>query len=64
MYQKGCRVKDKRLRGAAIAQWIRLNLPSAAPGSSPKHTIYAFTIYSIGAIFVMKRTKISKMRPS
>ena len=42
MYQKGCRVKDKRLRGAAIAQWIRLNLPSAAPGSSPKHTIYAF----------------------
>ena len=25
----------------------------AAPGSSPKHTIYAFIIYSICAIFVM-----------
>ena len=28
--------------GAAIAQWIRLHLPSCRPGSSPKHTIYAF----------------------
>ena len=25
----------------------------AAPGSSPKHTIYAFIMYSICAIFVM-----------
>ena len=28
--------------GATIAQWIRLHLPSCRPGSSPKHTIYAF----------------------
>ena len=28
--------------GAAIAQWICLHLPSCRPGSSPKHTIYAF----------------------
>ena len=26
----------------AVAQWIHLRLPSAAPGSNPKHTIYAF----------------------
>ena len=25
------------------AQWIRLHLPSAAPGSSPKHGIYALS---------------------
>ena len=30
--------------GVTIAQWIRLSLPSAALGSSPKHTIYAFII--------------------
>ena len=37
---------------AGITQWIRLRLP-ATQGSSPKHTIYAFIIYSICAIFVM-----------
>ena len=31
---------------AAIAQWIRLHLPSYCLGSNPKHTIYAFIIYS------------------
>ena len=46
--------KSFTYRGAAIAQWIRLRLPSCRPGSSPKHTIYAFIIYSqICAIFVM-----------
>ena len=29
--------------GAAIAQWIRLRLPFAALGLSPKHAIYAFS---------------------
>ena len=33
-------------RGADIAQWIHLCIPSATRGSSPKHTIYAFIIYS------------------
>ena len=28
--------------GAAIAQWIVCAYHPAAPGSSPKHTIYAF----------------------
>ena len=28
--------------GAAVAQWIRLRLPSCRPGSNPKHTIYTF----------------------
>ena len=40
--------------GAAIAQWICLRLPSCNPGSSPKHTIYTFIIFSrICAKFVM-----------
>ena len=30
---------------AAIAQWICLHLPSCCPGSSPKHTIYALSLY-------------------
>ena len=29
---------------AAVAKWIRLHLHPAAPGSSPKHTIYAFSV--------------------
>ena len=42
------------VRGAAIAQWIHLQLPSCHPGSSPNHIIYAFIIYcQICAIFVM-----------
>ena len=35
----------------------------AAPGSSPKHTIYDFIIYSICAICHVKRTKINTKRP-
>ena len=31
--------------GAIIAQRIRLRLPPAAPGSSPKHTIYFYHLY-------------------
>ena len=42
---------------AAIAKWIHVHLLScypATPGSSPKHDIYAFIIYSqICAIFVL-----------
>ena len=34
--------KVEVLRGAAIAPWIRLRLPSCPPDSSPKHTIYTF----------------------
>ena len=40
-------------RGAAVAHRIRLRLPSCHPGSSPKHTINTFIIYSIRAIFAM-----------
>ena len=29
-------------RGAAIAQWICLRIPSCRLGSNPKHTIYTF----------------------
>ena len=45
-----------------IAQWISLCLPSCRPGSSPKHTIYAFIIYGICALGIcdVKRTKINK----
>ena len=39
--------------GATIAQWICLHLPSAALGSSSKHTIEAFIIYSNFTIFVV-----------
>ena len=37
----------------------------AGPGLSPKHTIYAFIIYSqhLCYIFLVKRTKINKKRP-
>ena len=43
-----------KIWGAAIAQWIRLRLPSSPLGLSPKHTINAFIIYSqTCAIFVM-----------
>ena len=28
--------------GAAVAQWIRLRLPSCRLGLNPKHTTYAF----------------------
>ena len=34
------------IRGVVIAQWIRLRLPYYRPGSNPKHSIYAFIIYS------------------
>ena len=39
--------------GAAIAQWIRPAFHPAAQGSTPKHAVYTFIIYSqICAIFV------------
>ena len=28
---------------AVIAPWIHLHLPSVAPGSNPKHTIYSYS---------------------
>ena len=45
------RQKQATKRGAAIAQWIRLCLPSCRPCSSPKNILYAFLIYSICDIF-------------
>ena len=41
------------LRGAAIAQWIRLRLPSCHPGFESQARHLCFFIYSICAIFVM-----------
>ena len=38
----------KMRRGAAIAQWIHLRLPSYYPGLNPKHTITISSIYGIG----------------
>ena len=41
----------------------------AAPGSSPKHTIYAFSFYIVQIVYIchsnwnVKRTKSSKKRP-
>ena len=46
--------------GAAIAQWIRVCLPSCGPGSILKHKIHAFSIYI--SIVIRKRTKINKKR--
>ena len=44
------RNKEKRGQGsAAIAQWFVCAYHPATPGSSPKHTIYAFIIYRIYA---------------
>ena len=37
-----CQLWKRGRMGAAIAQWIRLRLPFATPGSSPKHSIYGF----------------------
>ena len=37
--------------GAAIAQLIRLRLPSCRPRFESQHTIYAFFIYSIFVIW-------------
>ena len=47
---KSCRKNNESpnlvtLPGAAIAQWIPLHLPFCRPGSSPKQTIYALSIY-------------------
>ena len=56
-------IKGTLYWGTAIAQWIRLRLPSC--GSNPKHTIYAlkqssFVLYICNC--VEKRTKINKKR--
>ena len=56
-------INRQRRKGsrAAIAQWIRQPLPSSRPGSSPKHTIYAFfKLYICHLIWNVKRTKINK----
>ena len=45
------------LWGAALAQWICLHQPFATLGSSLKHTIYAFFIYSICAILSYEENK-------
>ena len=44
-----------RLRGAAIAQWIRLRLPSCRPGfeSQANHLSFYFIYSQICAIFVI-----------
>ena len=46
-------------KGTAIAQWIRLHLPSASPGSSPKHTNYAFINLHLNSV-MWKRRKNKK----
>ena len=44
---RSCSIKFPLVGEAVIAQWIRIRQPSfhpAAPGSNPKHNIYAFSI--------------------
>ena len=44
--------------GAAIAQWFICAYHPATLGSDPKHTIYAFIIYSqICAVFVISKER-------
>ena len=45
--------KTDTIRGAAIAQWNRLRLPSCHPGFKSQACHLRFFIYSICAIFVM-----------
>ena len=66
--KKVCRkivIANKQTRGPDIAQWIRLRLPFCCPGSSPKHTIYAFIFKMEFVLYLfhichVKRGKINK----
>ena len=50
--------------GAAIAQWIRLRLPSCHPGFESQARYLRFFIYIICAIFVIWKNKNkNKKRP-
>ena len=51
------------VRGAAIAHWIRLHLPSCRPGSSPKHAIYDFSFKVFVLYLSFEKNKINKKRP-
>ena len=51
-------------RGAAIAQWICLRLPSCRPGfESQVHHLHFFHLMYLCYICHVKRTKINKKRP-
>ena len=50
LYEK---TNNEKPRGAAIAQWIRLGLPSSRPGFESQARHLRFFIYSICAIFVI-----------
>ena len=62
-------IKKINLRGAAIAQWIRLHLPSCCPGfeSQAHHLCFfqfiKFKLYICHLNRNVKRTKINKKRP-
>ena len=47
-------------RVAAIAQWIRLRLPSCPPGSSPKHSIYTFSIFKVQIVYLSLELECKK----
>ena len=50
--------------GAAVAQWIRLRLPSCRLGLNPKHTTYAFINLNLNLnCDVLKRQNKQKKRP-
>ena len=55
---------NKSIWGAAIAQWIRLRLPSCHPGfESQAHHLHFFHLYYLCYICHLKRMKINKKRP-
>ena len=53
--------KDKETRGATMAQWICLRLPSCRPGSNPMKTMYAFIKLNLNCDG-LKNTKVNRKR--
>ena len=58
-------IYERKMFKRLATEWIRLHLHPAAPGSSPKHTIYTFSFYlysNLCYIFHLEKKKI-KNRP-
>ena len=60
-HRSNASVSNRNALGAAIAQWIRLCLPSCRPRfESQAHTIYALISYSQICLCIVKRRKLTK----
>ena len=54
-------IKKINLRGAAIAQWIRLHLPSCCPGfESQAHHLCFFSIYKVQIVYLSLESECEK----